>query len=147
MNGNLCAVPSAGLGTHWGAGIGVEYRPRLPPVPWSVQGCPAGGYLNEQESSSLGVVIFWRIASLPSSSYVLLKPIQVALEVASDDEVIAHFSEGEMAMSGDNLQDALEGLTALVLDCLDDWKDAASDTLGPIPARQLAVLREYVQWT
>ena len=75
-----------------------------------------------------------RIEALPHP-YHLIHDIPVEIEVVSSAEAVAHLREAHMAMSGDDPQDAVEGLEAFILDCLDDCKDAAPDTFGPIPAR------------
>lgn len=86
-----------------------------------------------------------RIAVLPHP-YRLVRDIPVEIEMVGSAEAIARFRDADMAMSGDDPQDAVDGLQAFILDCLDDWKDAPPDRLGPVPARQFQVLRRYVEW-
>ena len=86
-----------------------------------------------------------RIAALPHP-YRLVRDIPVEVEMVSSAEAIACFRDADMAMSGDDAQDAVDGLQAFILDCLDDWRNAPPDRLGPVPTRQFEVLRRYVEW-
>ena len=73
----------------------------------------------------------------------LKAPILIHLTHVSHREVIATFEEAEIAMSGDDVEDAIQGLLDEILDTLDDFL-AERANLGPGPRRQLAVLQEYV---
>ena len=86
------------------------------------------------------------IMRLPSP-YTVIEPIPVDIEWLAPDETMACFEDAHMAMSGDNGDDALDSLAAFIMDCLDDWKVAGSETLGPVPTMQLAKLRKHVRWT
>ena len=86
------------------------------------------------------------IEELPSP-YKVVVPIPIQIEVPDSGEPTAHFRDAGMAMTGTDGADALDNLRAFILDCLDDWKEASADTLGPIPRRQLAKIREHVRWT
>ena len=66
--------------------------------------------------------------------------IGIDIERLSDDEVIASF-EG-ISMSGSNDDDAVDALFEALLDMLDLYS-ANEENLGPVPKRELAVLRHH----
>ena len=82
------------------------------------------------------------IGDFPGEPYKLLKPIPVMLEWTGS-AFLARFGEANIAMTGDTSTEALGNLAADVLDTYEDYS-AEADTLGPEPARQLAVLRQYI---
>ena len=85
------------------------------------------------------------IEELPKP-YTVVVPIPIDIEIPGDGEPTARFRDAGMAMTGTDGADALDNLRAFILDCLDDWKEASTDMLGPIPRKQLAKIREYVRW-
>ena len=82
------------------------------------------------------------IGDFPGEPYKLLKPIPVMLEWTGS-AFLARFGEANIAMTGDTSTEALGNLAADVLDTYEDYS-AEADALGPEPARQLAVLRQYI---
>jgi hypothetical protein len=82
------------------------------------------------------------IGDFPGEPYKVLKPIPVMLEWTGS-AFLARFGEANIAMTGDTSTEALGNLAADVLDTYEDYS-AEADTLGPEPARQLAVLRQYI---
>ena len=82
------------------------------------------------------------IGDFPGEPYRLLKPIPVMLEWTGS-AFLARFGEANIAMTGDTSTEALGNLAADVLDTYEDYS-AEADTLGPEPARQLAVLWQYI---
>ena len=85
------------------------------------------------------------IEQLPEP-YEIKHPIPIDMEALDSGEIIAHFSDAGIAMSGNDYVDAFENIQAFILDCLNDWKTMTPDQLGPIPTRQFAKLREHVLW-
>lgn len=81
------------------------------------------------------------IGDFPGEPYRTLKPIPVVLKWTGD-EYLARFDKANIAMSGSTCSEALGNLAACILDTLEDY--SSEPTLGPEPARQLAVLRQYV---
>ncbi len=84
-----------------------------------------------------------RITTLPSEPYKLLKPIPVTIAWVADHEFLASFQEANIAMTGDNPQDAFQNLLAEILDTYEDYTDDGV-LLGPEPQRQLEVLKTYL---
>ena len=73
--------------------------------------------------------------------YDLLKPLSVVVQ-ADGDEFSACFPDANLTAFGDNEFEAVEQLKAMILDTFD--KFSSGRKLGPGPAKQLAVLREFV---
>lgn len=73
----------------------------------------------------------------------LRRPIWVRCEYPNRGEVVAVFEQAGIAMSGDSVEDAINGLMVEILDAFEDYS-AEEANLGPGPRQQLRVLREYV---
>ena len=73
----------------------------------------------------------------------LRRPIWVRCEYPHRGEVVAVFEQASIAMSGDTVEDAINGLMVEILDAFEDYS-AEEANLGPGPRQQLRVLREYV---
>jgi hypothetical protein len=73
----------------------------------------------------------------------LRRPISVRCEYPNRGEVVAVFEQAGIAMSGDSVEDAINGLIVEILDAFEDYS-AEEANLGPGPRQQLHVLREYV---
>lgn len=58
--------------------------------------------------------------------------------------LVASFVDANISSSGDNPQEAYENVKELILDVFDRLSSLPAEKLGPGPARQLAVLREFV---
>lgn len=73
----------------------------------------------------------------------LQRPIWVRCEYPNRGEVVAVFEQAGIAMSGDSVEDAIDGLVAEIFDAFEDYSTEEAH-LGPGPRQQLRVLREYV---
>lgn len=73
--------------------------------------------------------------------YDLLKPFSVAVQ-ADEDEFSARFPDANLIAFGDNEYEAVEHLKAMILDTFDKFSSGRKP--GPGPAKQLAILREFV---
>lgn len=82
------------------------------------------------------------LQSFAPEPYDLLRPLQVVVE-ASGDEFTACFPDANLTAYGDNEHEAVEHLKVLILDVFDDI--ASGRKLGPGPAKQLAVLSEFLR--
>lgn len=58
--------------------------------------------------------------------------------------VIARFSEADLAVTGNDRQDAKTGLAVWILDMFDDLAAADPRTLGRTPAMQFRVLGRHI---
>lgn len=83
------------------------------------------------------------IETLSPEPFVLKRPIHVVVSEDNQDAV-ATFFDANLGMSGDNAEEAVRNLKAVIVDTFDSFEENES-ILGPEPARQLAVLREFIQ--
>ena len=84
------------------------------------------------------------IASFEPERYLLRRPIPVHLQ-SSGDQFIATFFDANITSSGDSEEEAFSNLKELILDTFDFFGDQEPSTLGPIPLRQMSVLREFIE--
>ena len=87
------------------------------------------------------------IESIPASYEVrfeLRQPIPVDFEEIAAGAVIARFSEADLAVTGNDRQDAKAGLASWILDIFDDLAAADPRTLGRTPALQFRVLGRHI---
>ena len=75
--------------------------------------------------------------------YRVRRPIPVSLQRRVDGYV-ASFVEANVNSSGDTQQEAVANVKELILDVFDSLSTLPPSKLGPGPARQLAVLREFI---
>jgi len=80
---------------------------------------------------------------LKHKPYKVKRPIPISLQRRVDGYV-ASFVEANVNSSGDTQQEALANVEELILDVFDSLSSMPPSKLGPGPARQLAVLREYI---
>ena len=76
--------------------------------------------------------------------YELRRPIPVDFEEVAVGAVIARFSEADLAVTGNDRQDAKTGLVSWILDMFDDLAAADPRTLGRTPAMQFRVLERHI---
>lgn len=76
--------------------------------------------------------------------FELRRPIPVDFEEVAAGAVIARFSEADLAVTGNDRQDAKTGLASWILDMFDDLAAADPRTLGRTPAMQFRVLAPHV---
>ena len=86
-----------------------------------------------------------QIADLGEPGYIVLKTIPVEIKRIDADNVEASFQEANIAMVGVNPADALQALTADILDTFDTLLQARA--LAPPAVEQLRVLRTYIART
>lgn len=84
------------------------------------------------------------VASLAPEPFVLLKPITVAVEGDGED-FTATFYEGNVSGSGSTEAEAIANFKDNLLSLFEILSESAEDQLGPLPRRQLTILREVVQ--
>ena len=83
------------------------------------------------------------IEELSDSRYLLSQPIPVQIETNASDDYVAHFLEANLAMSGENREDALEMLKEDIVETFALYTKEKNN-LGPGPIDQLSVLKRYV---
>lgn len=83
------------------------------------------------------------INSLQPEPYKLLQPIPVLVQ-ARDEEWVASFYDANLHASGDTEQEAFDNLRSLILDVFESLTEEKAE-LGVEPARQIAILRTYLE--
>ena len=76
--------------------------------------------------------------------FELRRPIPVDFEEVAAGAVIARFPEADLAVTGNDRQDAKTGLASWILDMFDDLAAADPRTLGRTPAMQFRVLGRHI---
>ena len=87
------------------------------------------------------------IEAIPAPSearFELRQPIPVDFEEVGAGAVIARFSEADLAVTGNDRQEAKTGLAFWILDIFDDLAAADPQTLGRTPAMQFRVLGRHI---
>ena len=82
------------------------------------------------------------IDSLGEEDYTVLRPIPYQIKQLRADDFLATFDEGNIAIGGDDAQDAYQSLVAEILDTLD--RLSSESRLSPAASRQLETLRRYI---
>ncbi len=82
------------------------------------------------------------IRDFPNEPYVVSRAIPVTVAFTGDG-FLASWGDANIAMTGDSESAALSELAADILDTYETY-DAEADTLGPGPARQLALIKTYI---
>ena len=86
------------------------------------------------------------ITTLAPEPYRILRDIPAIVEPTTDG-FIATFSDANISASGDTPEEAVSNLRSLILDTFEYLVSEPPDSLGPEPARQLAVLRAFLKPT
>ncbi len=84
------------------------------------------------------------INSLPDDRYELIQSIPVKIERDPEIGWAAWFEEAQIAMPGTDPVDAKQALEDSIVDAFEDLNKEEED-LGPLPLKQLRVLRYYVR--
>ena len=84
------------------------------------------------------------ITTLAPEPYQILRDISVVVEPA-DDGFNATFFDANIGTAGDTQEEAVSNLRSLILDTFEYLASEPTETLGPEPARQLAVLRVFLK--
>ena len=101
-------------------------------------------YRRQLEEESIGREFWGVIEKLPDSNYKLLKSIPIRLKCVGSNDWIACFDEANIAMSGNDRQEAQESLAHDIIYTMEDFC-AEEDVLIPDLKESLRVLREYVK--
>ena len=81
---------------------------------------------------------------LPENQYDVVEPIPVLIERDTDEGWAAYFEEAEIGMPGSDPEDAKAALSYDIINALEIY-NAEEGNLGPIPEKQLAVLRKHIR--
>lgn len=84
------------------------------------------------------------IYQLPDAKHTLIQPIPVRLNHVGGGEWIASFEEANIAMSGDNPEEAKESLAYDIMYAMELFY-AEEEALSPNLKQELKVLRQYIQ--
>jgi predicted RNase H-like HicB family nuclease len=95
------------------------------------------------DTAILGTVTL-RIHTFAPELYRVKRALPVAVERRRDGYV-ATFVEANVSSSGATLREAFENVKVLILDVFDSLSAMSPSRLGPGPARQLAILREFFE--
>lgn len=79
-----------------------------------------------------------------NGKYALRKPITVTLKEENDAEYIACFEEARLSRSGETAKEAINWLKSSIMTLYEALLKKDPKTLGPLPTRQLKVLRDYL---
>lgn len=82
------------------------------------------------------------VQSFAPEPYEVHKQFSVVVKQV-DDGYMACFPDANLTTYGDNEQEAVENLKGMILDTFE--KFTSGRKLGPAPAKQLAVLREFIR--
>ena len=85
-----------------------------------------------------------KIATLSPWGLALKKPIAVEV-IPSDGEWIATWHDANIAMAGDTRTEAILEMQTEIVGVYRMLARYSEDKLGPMPKRQLAILREYIE--
>jgi Arc/MetJ-type ribon-helix-helix transcriptional regulator len=106
---------------------------------------PTPSYLGRGEGAlarSIHTAVF-PITTFAPEPYQIRRDIPAVVEPAGDG-FIATFFDANISTSGDTEVEAVSNLRSLILDTFEYLDSEPSDGLGPEPARQLAVLRVFL---
>ena len=82
------------------------------------------------------------IENLSSFGYQVRDPIPVEIEYCAEDEFIASWPEGGIAITSDSATDALQTLKVEIVEVYQIFKNER--LLGPEPQRQLSLLEKHL---
>jgi len=91
-----------------------------------------------------GRTIHVPISSLAPEPYAVVKPL-VAVVVPDDDQFIASFYDANLHSSGDTEAEAIDNLKEVIASTFRRLSELGDKRLGPLPAKQLATLNEFVR--
>lgn len=83
------------------------------------------------------------ITSFAPEPYEVIRHIPAVVQVC-EGGFTAGFFDANIHASGDTEEEALCNLKSLILDVFESLQTESAANLGPEPARQLAVLREFI---
>jgi hypothetical protein len=85
------------------------------------------------------------VLSLSDDNCMLFNPMTVHVEQFADDDFVASLRDAHVAASGDARESAVRMLQVKVLDTFKYLASIGAERLGPVPRRQLEVLRSYIR--
>jgi predicted RNase H-like HicB family nuclease len=97
----------------------------------------------EKNTESLRASQIVPITTVAPEPYEICRPLLVTVQ-PSGEEYVAGFFDANVYASGDTEEEAVTNLKSVLLDVFDSLSSEPADSLGPEPARQLAVLREFI---
>jgi hypothetical protein len=83
------------------------------------------------------------LSTFAPEPYTVKRPIPIAVQENSYG-FFASFADANINSSGDTQQEAFANVRELILDVFDRLNSLPAKKLGPGPARQIAVLREFI---
>lgn len=83
------------------------------------------------------------LSSFAPEPYAVKRPLPITVQETGDG-FIASFADANINSSGDTQQEAFANVRELILDVFDRFSILPAEKLGPGPARQIAVLREFI---
>lgn len=83
------------------------------------------------------------ITTVAPEPYEIRRPLFVTVE-PSGEEFVASFFDANVYATGDTEEEAVSNLRTVLLDVFDSLSSEPEESLGPEPARQLAVLRQFI---
>lgn len=100
--------------------------------------------INSLKNNQQGTIV--PVQSFAPEPYEVIKPFYVVVrQTDDDDEISACFTEANIRTYGSNEHEAVENLKSLTLDVFDNLASKPSKKLGPGPAKQLALLQEFIR--
>jgi hypothetical protein len=103
----------------------------------------------QELKASVKALIEQRVITVPITTfapepYELIKAMKAVVQPV-EDEFVATFFDANINASGGTQQDAVANLKDMMLGLLEVLEEEPADKLGKEPARQLAVLREFIR--
>ncbi|MFQ5894366.1 MAG: hypothetical protein ACE5JJ_00910 [Nitrospinota bacterium] len=92
----------------------------------------------------IGAGMMVPVTTFAPEPYDLVRQMMAVIR-PSEEGFEASFFDANIHASGDTEEEALRNLKSLILDVFDSLSAEATESLGPEPKRQLAVLREFIR--
>ena len=86
-----------------------------------------------------------RITSLPDPTLRLVLPICAVVERLDSDDYMAEAPDADVYASGDTEDEAIRNLEDMIAATFGHFSTVPQERLGPIPRRQLKVLRRHIR--
>jgi hypothetical protein len=85
------------------------------------------------------------IQTFAPEPFDLVREMKVVIQQTDEDEFLATFFDANIGAAGCNQGEAIENLKDMLLSRFDYLEKLPPETLGPGPAKQLAILREFIR--
>lgn len=99
--------------------------------------------VEQLEEPSSDAPVTFHIETFAPEPYKVRRPIPIVTR-PDGEGYIASFADANINSSGDTRQEAYANVKELLLDMLESLGSLPPEQLGPRPARQLAVLRDFI---